>query len=136
MTKSSTLKNKLKFSLCVIIMILQFSGCDQFGSIPKDDDYLRMKKSSNYNIPEDKFVNQNSDVMENVKKNSGFWANPRKNMANNYFFNSNKTEPETLLPEDKTSLNENFVKSSNNIKNANPYEKLVAKLTMTFYGKN
>ena len=49
-------------------MILQFSGCDQFGSIPKDDDYLRMKKSSNYNIPEDKFVNQNSDVMENVKK--------------------------------------------------------------------
>ena len=26
--------------------------------------------------------------------------------------------------------------SSNNIKNANPYEKLVAKLTMTFYGKN
>ena len=97
-------------------MILQFSGCDQFGSIPKDDDYLRMKKSSNYNIPEDKFVNQNSDVMENVKKNSGFWANPRKNMANNYFFNSNKTEPETLLPEDKTSLNENFVKSSNNIK--------------------
>ena len=97
-------------------MILQFSGCDQFGSIPKDDDYLRMKKSSNYNIPEDKFVNQNSDVMENVKKNSGFWANPRKNMANNFFFNSNKTEPETLLPEDKTSLNENFVKSSNNIK--------------------
>ena len=116
MTKSTTLKNKLKFSLCVIIMILQFSGCDQFGSIPKDDDYLRMKKSSNYNIPEDKFVNQNSDVMENVKKNSGFWANPRKNMANNYFFNSNITEPETLLPEDKTSLNENFVKSSNNIK--------------------
>ena len=52
MTKSRTLKNKLKFSLCVIIMILQFSGCDQFGSIPKDDDYLRMKKSSNYNIPE------------------------------------------------------------------------------------
>ena len=97
-------------------MILQFSGCDQFGSIPKDDDYLRMKKSSNYNIPEDKFVNQNPDVMENVKKNSGFWANPRKNMANNYFFNSNKTEPETMLPEDKTSLNENFVKSSNNIK--------------------
>ena len=97
-------------------MILQFSGCDQFGSIPKDDDYLRMKKSSNYNIQEDKFVNQNSDVMENVKKNSGFWANPRKNMANNYFFNSNKTEPETLLPEDKTSLNENFVQSSNNIK--------------------
>ena len=116
MTKSTTLKNKLKFSLCVIIMILQFSGCDQFGSIPKDDDYLRMKKSSNYNIPEDKFVNQNSEVMENVKKNSGFWANPRKNMANNYFFNSNITEPETLLPEDKTSLNENFVKSSNNIK--------------------
>ena len=49
-------------------MILQFSGCDQFGSIPKDDDYLRMKKSSNYNIPEDKFVNQNSDIIENVKK--------------------------------------------------------------------
>ena len=110
MTKSSTLKNQLKFSLCVIMMILQFSGCDQFGSIPKDDDYLRMKKSSNYNIPEDKFVNRNSNVMENMRQNSGFWANPRKNMANNYFFNSNKTEPETLLPEDKNSLNKNFVK--------------------------
>ena len=67
-------------------MILQFSGCDQFGSIPKDDDYLRMKKSSNYNISEDKFVNRNSDIMENMRQNSGFWANPRKNMANNYFF--------------------------------------------------
>ena len=116
MQKFSILKNKLKFSLSVTIMIFQFSGCDQFGSIPKDDDYLRMKKSSNYNIPKDKFINQNPEVMENMRKNSGFWANPRKNMANNYFFNSNKTEPETLLPEDKTSLNENFVKSSNNIK--------------------
>ena len=116
MQKFSILKNKLKFSLSVTIMIFQFSGCDQFGSVPKDDDYLRMKESSNYNIPKDKFINQNSEVMENMRKNSGFWANPRKNMANNYFFNSNKTEPETLLPEEKTSLNENFVKSSNNIK--------------------
>jgi len=110
------LKNNFNYSIWLIITIFLISGCDQFGSIPKDDDYIRMKESPNYNISHDKFLNQNPKVMNEMKKNSGFWANPRKNLANNFFFNSNITSPETELPENKSSLNENFVKSTNNIK--------------------
>jgi len=110
------LKNNFNYSIWLIITIFLISGCDQFGSIPKDDDYIRMKESPNYNISDDKFLNQNPKVMNEMKKNSGFWANPRKNLANNFFFNSNITSPETELPENKTSLNESFVKSTNNIK--------------------
>jgi len=110
------LKNNFNYSIWLIITIFSISGCDQFGSIPKDDDYIRMKESPNYNISHDKFLNQNPKVMNEMKKNSGFWANPRKNLANNFFFNSNITSPETELPENKTSLNESFVKSTNNIK--------------------
>ena len=109
-------KKNFNYSTLLIITIFLISGCDQFGSIPKDDDYKRMKESPNYSISEDKFLNQNPEVMNEMKKNSGFWANPRKNLANNFFFNSNITSPETELPEDKTSLNENFVKSTDNIK--------------------
>jgi len=110
------LKNNFNYSIWLIITIFLISGCDQFGSIPKDDDYIRMKESPNYNISDDKFLNQNPKVMNEMKKNSGFWANPRKNLANNFFFNSNITSPETELPENKTSLNESFVNSTNNIK--------------------
>lgn len=116
MKKLWGLKNNLNYSIWLIIITFLISGCDQFGSIPKGDDYERMKESPNYNISEDKFLNQNPEVMNEMKKNSGFWANPRKNLANNFFFNSNITSPDTKLPENKTSLNENFVKSSNNIK--------------------
>jgi len=110
------LKNNFNYSIWLIITIFSISGCDQFGSIPKDDDYIRMKESPNYNISHDKFLNQNPKVMNEMKKNSSFWANPRKNLANNFFFNSNITSPETELPENKTSLNESFVNSTNNIK--------------------
>ena len=116
MEKLWCLKNNFNYSIWLIITIFLISGCDQFGSIPKDDDYIRMKESPNYNISHDKFLNQNPKVMNEMKKNSGFWANPRKNLANNFFFNSNITSPETELPENKSSLNENFVKSTNNIK--------------------
>ena len=116
MEKLWCLKNNFNYNTLLIITIFLISGCDQFGSIPKDDNYKRMKESPNYSISEDKFLNQNPEVMNEMKKNSGFWANPRKNLANNFFFNSNITSPETELPEDKTSLNENFVKSTDNIK--------------------
>ena len=87
MKKISSFKNKFTLILYVIFVIFQVSGCDEFGAIPKDNDYLRMKESPNYNISEDKFLNQNSEIIKEMKKNSGFWANPRKNMANNFFFN-------------------------------------------------
>ena len=116
MEKLWCLKNNFNYSIWLIITIFLISGCDQFGSIPKGNDYERMKESPNYNISDDKFLNQNPEVMNEMKKNSGFWANPRKNLANNFFFNSNITSPETELPENKTSLNESFVKSTNNIK--------------------
>ena len=84
MKKSIKLKNKFILILYVILISFQLSSCDQFGSIPKNNDYLRMKESPNYNIPKNKFLNQNSEIIEEMKKNSGFWANPRKNMTRPY----------------------------------------------------
>ena len=55
MKKLINFKNKFILILYVILISFQLSSCDQFGSIPKDNDYLRMKKSPNYNIPKDTF---------------------------------------------------------------------------------
>ena len=64
MKKLINFKNKFILILYVILISFQLSSCDQFGSIPKDNDYLMMKKSPNYNIQKDKFLNQNSEIIE------------------------------------------------------------------------
>ena len=92
------------------------TGCDELGSIPIKDDHLRMRKSSNYSKLEDQFLNENPSAFKEMRKTSGFWSNPKKNLSNNFFFNYNTTEPENLLPEDKSSLNKKFLKSDKNIK--------------------
>ena len=106
----------INFSLFVILTLLFLTGCDQFGAIPTKDDHLRMQESSNYSKTEDQLLNQNPRAFKEMQKKSGFWSNPKKNLSNNFFFNSNVTKPESLLPEDKYSLNAKFVKSNNNIK--------------------
>ena len=99
-----------------MLILLFITGCDQFGAIPNKDDHLRMQESSNYSKLEDQFLNQNPRAFKEMQKKSGFWSNPKKNLSNNFFFNSNVTKPESLLPEDKSSLNAKFVKSNKNIK--------------------
>ena len=109
-------KKYINFYLFGMLILLFITGCDQFGAIPTKDDHLRMQESSNYSKLEDQFLNQNPRAFKEMQKKSGFWSNPKKNLSNNFFFNSNVTKPESLLPEDKSSLNAKFVKSNKNIK--------------------
>ena len=109
-------KIKLYSQIFFVFSILFFlNGCEEFGALPKGIDFEKTKQSSNFDAEKMKFVNRNKGVFEIMKKESGFWKNPRANLKNNFFFNTNQTEPTTKLPE-KNFLDTNFKKSDKNIK--------------------
>ena len=87
--------------LLLIVMgaVLLLSRCEQFGAIPSGPDHQRMTESPNYNTDQDMFVNEVPGVMEEMLAHSGFWANPRKNLTNNFLFNPNTPTPDVPLPE-------------------------------------
>ena len=58
-----------------------------------------MTESPNYNTDQDMFVNEVPGVIEEMLAHSGFWANPRKNLTNNFLFNPNTPTPDVPLPE-------------------------------------
>ena len=100
----------------VILSFLFLSGCEQLGNIPKGSYKNSLIKSNNYNLNEDKFVNEEKGIINRMRKEGSFWKKPIENFKNNWFFSSNETRPNILLPEKKNLLNEKFIKSSNNIK--------------------
>lgn len=110
-------KNVRRVTFILIVGIFgvffNLSGCEQFGALPSGGSYLRIQQSENYNLAEDKFVNleQNS-----VLSGPGFWDNPKENWNNNFFFNSNQTRPNGLMPESRSPLPYDFHKSEGNIK--------------------
>ena len=83
----------------VLGAVLLLSRCEQFGAIPSGPDHQRMTESPNYNTDQDMFVNEVPGVMEEMLAHSGFWANPRKNLTNNFLFNPNTPTPDVPLPE-------------------------------------
>ena len=85
--------------LMVLGAVLLLSRCEQFGAIPSGPDHQRMTESPNYNTDQDMFVNEVPGVMEEMLAHSGFWANPRKNLTNNFLFNPNTPTPDVPLPE-------------------------------------
>ena len=85
--------------LMVMGAVLLLSRCEQFGAIPSGPDHQRMTESPNYNTDQDMFVNEVPGVIEEMLAHSGFWANPRKNLANNFLFNPNTPTPDVPLPE-------------------------------------
>ena len=110
-------KNVRRVTFILIVGIFgvffNLSGCEQFGALPSGGSYLRIQQSENYNLAADKFVNleQNSVLSE-----PGFWDNPKENWNNNFFFNSNQTRPNGLMPESRSPLPYDFHKSEGNIK--------------------
>ena len=110
-------KNVRRVTFILIVGIFgvffNLSGCEQFGALPSGVSYLRIQQSENYNLAEDKFVNleQNS-----VLSGPGFWDSPKENWNNNFFFNSNQTRPNGLMPESRSPLPYDFHKSEGNIK--------------------
>ena len=110
-------KNVRRVTFILIVGIFgvffNLSGCEQFGALPSGGSYLRIQQSENYNLAEDKFVNleQNS-----VLSGPGFWDSPKENWNNNFFFNSNQTRPNGLMPESRSPLPYDFHKSEGNIK--------------------
>ena len=85
--------------LMVMGAVLLLSRCEQFGAIPSGPDHQRMTESPNYNTDHDMFVNEVPGVIEEMLAHSGFWANPRKNLTNNFLFNPNTPTPDVPLPE-------------------------------------
>ena len=85
--------------LMVLGAVLLLSRCEQFGAIPSGPDHQRMTESPNYNTDQDMFVNEVPGVIEEMLAHSGFWANPRKNLTNNFLFNPNTPTPDVPLPE-------------------------------------
>ena len=94
-------------------VFFHLSGCEQFGALPSGDSYLKIQKSDNYDVADDKFVNLQQKP---ILTGPGFWDNPGENWNNNFFFNSNQTRPEDLMPESKIPLPYDFHESSNTIK--------------------
>jgi L-ascorbate metabolism protein UlaG (beta-lactamase superfamily) len=94
-------------------VVFHLSGCEQFGALPSGDSYLKIQKSDNYDVANDKFVNLQKKP---ILTGPGFWDNPGKNWNNNFFFNSNQTRPEDLMPENKIPLPYDFHESFDTIK--------------------
>ena len=96
--------------------LLLLSRCEQFGAVPTGPDHQRMTMSPNYNPDQDIFVNEDPDVIEEMLAHSGFWANPRKNLSNNFLFNPNTPTPNTPLPEVRGPLPDDLRDTSDTVK--------------------
>lgn len=82
-------------SIVILGAFLLLSRCEQFGAVPTGLDHQKMTESPNYNTNQDIFVNEDPNVIEEMLAHSGFWANPRKNLTNNFLFNSNTPTPQS-----------------------------------------
>ena len=96
--------------------LLLLSRCEQFGAVPTGPDHQRMTLSPNYNPDQDIFVNEDPDVIEEMLAHSGFWANPRKNLSNNFLFNPNTPTPNAPLPEVRGPLPDDLRATSDTVK--------------------
>ena len=102
--------------LMAIGAVLLFSQCEQFGAVPSGSDHQRMTESPNYNPEKDIFVNETPGVIDEMFAHSGFWANPRKNLTNNFLFNPNTPTPNVLLPEVRGHLPSDLRDTSDTVK--------------------
>ena len=102
--------------LMAIGAVLLFSQCEQFGAAPSGPDHQRMTESPNYNPEKDIFVNETPGVIDEMLDHSGFWANPRKNLTNNFLFNPNTPTPNVLLPEVRGQLPSDLRDTSDTVK--------------------
>lgn len=96
--------------------LLLLSRCEQFGAVPTGPDHQRMTLSPNYNPDQDIFVNEHPDVIEEMLAHSGFWANPSKNLSNNFLFNPNTPTPNAPLPEVRGPLPDDLRDTSDTVK--------------------
>ena len=70
-------------SLFSILSILFLTSCEQFGNIPSGEYKLSLSKSENYDLNQDKFVNQEIGVIEKMTEEGSFWKKPLKNLKDN-----------------------------------------------------
>ena len=96
--------------------LLLLSQCEQFGAVPSGPDLERMTESPNYNSDQDMFVNEAPGVIEEMFAHSGFWANPRENLTNNFLFNPNTPTPNVPLPEVRGPLPSDLRDTVNTVK--------------------
>lgn len=105
------------FALLLIAGYLQLTGCEQFGAVPKGDNYLRVTQSPNYDPSIDQFVNLDPGVLDEMSENMSFWSDPAAFLKSgfSFFSNKNQTRPDHPLPEVR-SLPDDFGNSAGTVK--------------------
>ena len=111
---------KIRNHICVHIVlfcsIYLLFGCSQLGENPSGSYLENLKKSPNYSIKNNKFVNRRENIFEEMRKKDSFWNNPMKRFSNNMIFNSNQTIPEQKLPEVHPPNMQKFLEPTDSIK--------------------
>ena len=103
------------FSIMIIGVVL-LTSCKQFGAKPSGDYLSAIEASPNYNVDKAQFENQTPNVMSNIGDDINFWDDPFGRVTPNYLFNSNKTSPNTLMPEAQNINMLEFLESESTIK--------------------
>jgi len=103
------------FSIMIIGVVL-LTSCKQFGAKPSGDYLSAIEASPNYNVDKAQFENQTPNVMSNIGDDINFWDDPFGRVTPNYLFNSNKTSPNTLMPEAQNINMLEFLESKSTIK--------------------
>ena len=104
-------------SFQIILSLLFFlTSCSQFGENPSGEHLEKIKKSPNYDMEKERFMNRIENIFDKMSEKDSFWDNPKKRISNNYFFNSAVTVPKTKLPEVKPPNIKEFLKATEDIK--------------------
>ncbi len=65
-------------SLFSILSILFLTSCEQFGNIPSGEYKLSLIKSDNYDLNQDKFINEKIGIIDKNERRGRFWKNQLK----------------------------------------------------------
>ena len=104
-------KYVLSFFVFLGLLLLGFTSCSQFGTLPSGKDLERVRQSTNYNQEKKEFVNRLPNIMESMKKRVETWAVTRE-----FFFGSDSfRKPKEKLPEITPNLKD-FLKKSDHLK--------------------
>ena len=88
-------------TLCLLLGIGLFVGCEQFGAIPSGAYLDEVEASPHYDHDRDMFVNRRPDILDTMTVGQSFWQDPFGRDKPNFLFNSNQTVPDVTLTEVK-----------------------------------
>ncbi len=87
-----------KINLFIFIIFLNIS-CSALGTNPSGDHLEKIKKSSQYDINKEMFVNRRANLTQEMRNNLSYWK-----LINAYFFGKEERVPTQKLPELKPNI--------------------------------